>query len=301
MKKLLEKYAVSTYFVLTFVISWGGMLAVIGGIRHLLATPEEFNRLLPLTALTLTAGPTVAGLLMTGLLFGVDGFRNLLHRLFRWRVRARWYAVALLTAPVLAVVILLPLALFSSSFLPPLLSTPISSSTLMITILASLFGALFEEVGWTGFAIPQLRKSHGVFWTGLTVGIIWSSWHFLVNLWGSPVLSGELTLTLFVPLYLLAGVVHLTGYRVLMLWVYDHTDSLLIAILMHAALIVSTVQTVLTPPTTGTAFLIWFFSLSVLFWLAIAVIILFRDRGLTGPTTSHASPSTTRFNFTDDK
>lgn len=281
MKELLEKYAVSIYFTLTFVISWGGMLAVVGGPSHLLATPEEFNRLLPLTALTLTAGPTIAGLLMTGLLSGVDGFRNLLRLLLRWRVGARWYAVALLTAPVLALALLVPFALFSSSFLPPLLTTSISSSTLVFTALASLFGALFEEVGWTGFAVPHLGQRHGVFWTGLTVGILWSVWHFLVNLWGSPALAGGLPLTLFVPLYLLAGVVHLTGYRVLMVWVYDHTDSLLIAVLMHAALIASTVQTVLTPPSTGAAFLIWFFSLSFLFWLAIAVIIVFRGRDLT--------------------
>lgn len=66
-----------------------------------------------------------------------------------------------------------------------------------------------------------------------------------------------------------------------MVWVYDHTNSLLIVVLMHATLIASIVQTVLTPPTTGAAFLIWFFSLSVLFWLAIAVIIVSIGRGLT--------------------
>lgn len=301
MKKLLEQHAVSTYFTLTFVVSWGGMLVVVGGPNHFLATPEEFNRLLPITALTLTAGPATAGLLMTGLLSGVNGYRNLLRRLLRWQINARWYAVALLTAPVLALAILIPLALYSPSFLPPLLSGSVSSSTLVITVIASLFGALFEEIGWTGFATPNIGQRHSVFRTGLIVGIFWSVWHFLVNLWGSPTLAGELPLILFVPLYLLIGVVHLTGYRVLMVWVYYHTDSLLIVVLMHATLIVSTVQTVLTPPTTGISFLIWFFSLSVLFWLAIAVIIVFRGRGLTGASTGRASPWHARFDFTDDK
>jgi membrane protease YdiL (CAAX protease family) len=254
------------------------MLIVIGGPDHALATADEFSRLLPLTALTLTAGPTVAGLLMTGLLSGPGGVRDILRRLLHWRVGARWYAVALLTAPVLAVAILVPFAVRSPAFLPPVLTKPAGGLTLVFTAFAALFGGLFEEIGWTGFAIPRLRQRYSVFSTGLIVGIVWGAWHFLVNLWGSPALAGGLPLTLFVPLYFLAGVAHLTGYRVLMVWAYDRTDSLLIAILMHAALIASTVQTVLTPPTTGVAFLTWFFGLTALFWLAVAAIAVSKRR-----------------------
>ena len=38
---------------------------------------------------------------MTGLVYGRAGLRDLLTRMTRWRVGARWYAVALLTAPLL--------------------------------------------------------------------------------------------------------------------------------------------------------------------------------------------------------
>jgi hypothetical protein len=47
------------------------------------------------------AGPPVAGLLMTVLVSGTTGLRELLARLLTWRVGARWYAVALLTSPIL--------------------------------------------------------------------------------------------------------------------------------------------------------------------------------------------------------
>jgi membrane protease YdiL (CAAX protease family) len=277
-KAFLERYSVSTYFVLTYVISWVSILAVIGGPRHLLATSDEFSRLLPVAAMALTAGPAAAGLVMTGFLSGADGFRELYRRLIRWRVGARWYAVALLTAPVLAIAILIPFALRSPSFFPPVLTKPISGSTLVLTAFAALIGGLLEEIGWTGFAIPRLIRPHGVFLTGLTVGNVWGVWHFLINLWGSPALAGGLPLTLFAPLYLLAGVVHLTGYRILMVWAYDHTESLLIVVLMHAALIASTVQTVLTPPTTGAAFLIWFFGLSALFWMVVIATVVGKRR-----------------------
>jgi len=89
MKAFLERHAVSTYIALTHVLSWAGVFAVLSGRAHVLATPDEFNRLLPFAALTLAAGPTVAGLLMTGILSGVQGFREMLRRLLLWRVGAR--------------------------------------------------------------------------------------------------------------------------------------------------------------------------------------------------------------------
>jgi hypothetical protein len=58
-----------------------------------------------------------------------------------------------------------------------------------------------------------------------------------------------------------------------MVWVYDRTESVLVATLMHASLIVSTVQTILTPATTGVAFLTWFFLLTAALWIAVAGIV----------------------------
>jgi hypothetical protein len=55
-----------------------------------------------LIGVALLAGPSVAGILLTGLVSGRTGYRELLARLVRWRVGLGWYAVALQTAPVLA-------------------------------------------------------------------------------------------------------------------------------------------------------------------------------------------------------
>ena len=101
---------------------------------------------------------------------------------------------------------------------------------------------------------PETRPapSHAVFATGLIVGVLWGAWHFLVNFWNSGVISDGLPLALFLILYFLTGVAQLTAYRVLMVWVYDRTESLLIAVLMHASLIVSTMPG-LIPATTGIA------------------------------------------------
>jgi hypothetical protein len=76
-----------------------------------------------------------------------------------------------------------------------------------------------------------------------------------------------------VPLYFFAGVAQLTAYRVLMVWIYGRTESLLVATLMHASLIVSTTP-ILIPATTGTAFLTWFFGLTGMLWVVVVAIVV---------------------------
>jgi len=55
--------------------------------------------------------------------------------------------------------------------------------------------------------------------------------------WGIGSASGAVPLALFVPLDLFS---FLPVYRVLMVWVYDRTASLLVAMLMHASVTAST-------------------------------------------------------------
>jgi hypothetical protein len=63
--------------------------------------PTTIERLMmmgPGMYVAMLAGPSVAGLLMTSLVSGRAGLREVLVRLTTWRVGGRWYPVALLTA-----------------------------------------------------------------------------------------------------------------------------------------------------------------------------------------------------------
>jgi hypothetical protein len=62
-----------------------------------------------------------------------------------------------------------------------------------------------------------------------------------------------------------------------MVWVYDRTESLLVAVLMHASLIVSTTP-MLVPAMTGVAFLTWFFVLTVAIWIVVAAVDIANGR-----------------------
>ena len=109
----IKRHPVLAYYALVFTISWGGILFAVGvGPGQLPATKEQAAILFPFVLLALFAGPSVAGIALTGLVYGRAGFRNLLTRMTRWRVGARWYAVALLTAPLLVTATLLALDQF---------------------------------------------------------------------------------------------------------------------------------------------------------------------------------------------
>jgi uncharacterized protein len=243
-KAFIKRHPLLSYFALTFAITWGLFVLAVGGPGGIPATKEEFTTL-PLGAiLAVLVGPSVSGIVLTGLVYGREGFRDLLTRMRRWRVGARWYAVALLTAPLVSTAVLIPLSLISPVFLPGIFASEAKVSFVLMGIVVGLIVGIFEELGWTGFAVPTLLKlRYGVLSTGLIVGVLWGAWHLLGNdIWASVATSGGLPPALFavgVGLVLLVG--QLPAYRVLMVWVYERSGgSLLLAILMHASYSAST-------------------------------------------------------------
>ena len=230
-KTFITRHPVLTYYALVFAISWGGILTVVGpaGILGTKYDPRALTQFVYLAAL---AGPGVAGVLMTGLVDGWAGLREILSRLGKWRVDVRWYAVALLIAPLLTTAILFMLSLTSHAFLPTIVTTKDKSGVVLTGVVLGLVVCFFEELGWTGFAVPTLRKRHGIFATGLFMGLLWGVWH-LPLFSGSASSSGAVAPALYLAVLLFS---FLPAYRVLMIWVYDRTKSLLVVMLMHASL-----------------------------------------------------------------
>lgn len=268
-RAIVKRHSVLTYYALTFAISWGAILILVGpgGIP---GTPEEFERLLPVALLALLGGPSVAGLLLTALIYGRGGMGELLSRLVKWRVGIRWYAVSLLTAPLLMISIPLALSLRFSEFIPRILVTDDMASLLAMAIGAGLMGGFLEELGWTGFAIPKLRQRYGVLTTGIIVGFLWGAWHILMNLWTSGNSSGTLDLALFLHSFIFSVGI-LPAYRVLMVWNYDCTKSLLLAMLMHLSLIVCNVLFV-PAELAGASGVIWSLVIAAALWVVVGVV-----------------------------
>lgn len=273
----IRRHAVVTYYVLVFVISWGGILILVapGGIP---ARADDSAALFPMVYLAMLAGPILGGIVLTGVVHGRAGFREMRARLFSRRVGGRWYAAALLTAPIVMAVTLFALALLSSQFLPGILTVEDKAGLLLFGLAVGLGAGIIEELGWTGFAIPELRRRRTVLSTGLIVGFLWGAWHVLVYFWGSGDSSGAFQPGPFMA-NMLVFVGILPAFRMLMVWVYDRTRSLLVAMLMHASLTAST--QILMPPATGTLSFIYSLVLTGALWGVVAIVTAAARRQLS--------------------
>jgi membrane protease YdiL (CAAX protease family) len=260
----IRNHPVLTYYALTFGISWGGFLLALGP-SGFASTNWEAEARFPFVILAMLAGPTVAGLLLIGLLDGKAGLRELVSRLLKWRVGAGWYAVALLPAPILAAGVLFALSLSS-----PILTAGDRAAVLLSGVAAGLTTVL-EEIGWTGFAVPRLRRRFGVVTTGIIVGVLWGAWHLLQGLFVSGTYAGGLPPALYMSMSFFGSVAQLTAYRVLMVWVYDRTGSLLVVTLMHGSLTASTIF-IFRPIATGVAFLACGWILAAALWILVAAV-----------------------------
>jgi membrane protease YdiL (CAAX protease family) len=231
-KAFTTNHPVMAYYALAFAISWGAILIVVGpgGFLGTTSTSPTFA----LAGFSSLLGPSVAGLLMTAFVGGKAGLIELRSRLLRWRVGVRWYAVALLTAPLVTIPTMLALSLSSPAYLPTILTADDKASLVLSGFAVGLIVPLFEELGWTGFAMPRLRLRHGVLATGLIMGALWGAWH-LPLFAGSAASSGGIPPALFMAAMLFSWLI---PYRVLMVWVHDRTQSLLVAMLMHLPIVV---------------------------------------------------------------
>lgn len=96
-------------------------------------------------------------------------------------------------------------------------------------IVLELFRAAGEEIGWRGFLYPALEQLYGLRRGLLLGGLVWAVWHY-------PLILGGLYLTgtprwWSIPIF----TVEILSMGVILAWLCHRSDSLLPAIVMHAA------------------------------------------------------------------
>jgi membrane protease YdiL (CAAX protease family) len=206
---------------------------------------------------------------------GMPGIREFLARLRRWRVGAGWYALALIPALSITATTLL-LSLISAELRPAIFAAENRSAILIAAIGASLLVGSFEEIGWTGFAVPHLRLRHSILSTGLAVGVVWGTWHFPL-FWEADSLYATLPFTILLTrLY-----AWLPPFRVLLISIHERTRSLPVVMLMHSA--VSFVSIVFAPQAlSGARLLTSPLAAAATMWLLVAVVGIASRRRFAG-------------------
>jgi membrane protease YdiL (CAAX protease family) len=258
---------VAAYYVFAFGVSWSSVAAVLAASGGLSDVRAQDNPLFPLALVGMLAGPSASSLVLTAWLDGRNGLRELRHRLRPTRLPAAWYALALLSAPIASLIVIGLLRGLSPGMAPAIAAADGQAATLLFGAGVALLAGTAEELGWTGFVTPRLRRRHGVLTTGAIVGLLWSAWHVPVVAWGMGGRNGEIPLPLFIAIDALGG---LPAFRVLMVWVYERSENVTLAVLMHASLTASTL--ILAPAVTGQALLIYGVVSAALYWAMFAAL-----------------------------
>jgi uncharacterized protein len=205
-------------------------------------------------------GPSLAGTLLTRVFDGPAGLRNLFFRMRRFRFPARWYT-ALLIPPVFVLCILALLKTFVSPVYTP--------NRFWLGLAFGIPAGFFEEIGWTGFAFPKMCLKLPAPRAALLLGLLWGLWHVpVINFLGTAVPHGAYWLHFF-----LAFTAAMTATRVLIAWLYAHTQSISLAQLMHAC---STGSLVVFSPPAATApqEAFWYAVYAAALWLLVATLAL---------------------------
>ena len=206
------------FFLLTYAVMWASFFTV-----ALARVPVSS----PLGIVLLRLGayaPSLVAIWLTARAAGGGGVINLLSGVFKWRVPARYYVLAVAFIPVIKLTAALLQRLTSGTW------PRMGSESLLLIPLAIAFSTPFqagEEIGWRGYALPRLADRFGLRAASLLLGFIWALWHLPQFFIRDAAEFGQ-----SFPLYVL----QVTALGVAFAWLYARTHgSLLLVMLLHAA------------------------------------------------------------------
>lgn len=257
-----HRNSVIIFFALTYTMSWLIWIPM--------ATTAQNSQPLFLLA---TFAPTLSSIALTALVGGRAGLRELLRRLFIWRIGIIWYAISVL-GPFVVVLAALGLHVALGGAIPRIVDPAhvirnAAQGYLVIIVFAYVlvFSVLGEEMGWRGFALPRLQARFSALGASLVLGMMWCFWH--------------------APLFWIAGNFHqqlpfvwfalqIIASTILYTWLYNNTrGSLLIAHLFHAASNTAVGVLPILPLDNGGDLRPLWLMVGVLWIIALIVVVIF--------------------------
>lgn len=268
-----KRHPLTAYFVLAYGLTWVFVIPIMLSQRGLgivnLPDPLLFVFLLVSTY----SGPLPAALIMTTLIDGKEGRRQLWRRVFQWRVGIGWYLLVLVAYPA---VFLAGLSVYSG--VAPWLAL-IEHWQLILTFYlpAAAIGILFpsfgEEPGWRGFALPRLQQQYGPLTGTLILAVLHGLWHLPVYFIPGAILEGPFDLTQFA-----ANTSLIIAMTFFWTWLFNHAaQSVFFAMFVHG---VSNATSSLIPLLEIETISDPWFSFKT--WAVVVIILIVLTRGRLG-------------------
>jgi uncharacterized protein len=150
------------------------------------------------------------------------GVSALIRRWLMWKESPFWYLIAI--SPLL-ISALAAGVYHVADGTPPDVFEPVTPGVLIVLfILALVTGAMGEELGWRGFALPRMQSAMSAFTASVILGTIWGFWH--LPLWFAGLGWEDMSFALFT--------YNCVAISVVMTWVCNNTNgNMLLITLMH--------------------------------------------------------------------
>ncbi|WP_254522279.1 CPBP family intramembrane glutamic endopeptidase [Natrinema caseinilyticum] len=170
-------------------------------------------------------GPLIAGVTVTWASNG--DLRTYLGQIATWRVRPRWYILAIVLPFVLDGSLTVSVVHVFTGGAVRIAPSPWWQYILGFLLVMFLLGGL-EEFGWRGFAQSRLQERYTAFTAAVGIGIAWALWHLpMFYLYDVPAydVSGFWTTYLFT----------LIVQSITLAWLYNSTrGAVLLPMLYHS-------------------------------------------------------------------
>jgi uncharacterized protein len=240
--RLIRHHPLIAFFVIAFAGEWIVTLPLILAHNGLGVLPYTVPALGPIppaywfAVLAAIAGPTLASFTVTVMTGGKAGVQQQLRRSMLWRVGLRWYLLVLVGVPLIQLAFssvllgIAPLKILIQQW--PLYFTTFLPNVLLIAVVVQLW----EEGGWSGYAVPALQQRFGAWRAALIFGPLWALFHLPFFFVPGQIFDHKVgAVTMIVQMVLMIVVAVPT--RIIMNWVFNNTKaSILIANLLHSAL-----------------------------------------------------------------
>jgi len=224
-KTFVRKNPLFSMYLIMFMPAWSVM------IPQSLYSQGLIPAQLPMWLEILTGwAPGIAAVVVTSIVAGRAGVRELLGRLGGWRVGAQWYLIVFFLLAALNLGGIGLHILFGDAMpVIPAAGASIANVVLSFVILV-VAGILIntEEIAWRGFALPRLQTKYGVLVACVLLAIPEVALHF-------PLFFVKEN-----PFYQTVGIVWFSAFSVAMVFIYTFVfnkskGSLLIVTFLHAS------------------------------------------------------------------
>jgi membrane protease YdiL (CAAX protease family) len=252
-----RSYPLVAYFIIAYGITWSIGFTIAASVQGWIDVEIS-----PSVHFLTAYGPLISAFIVTGLIGGTSGIRELVGRMVRWRVGIWWIFIALFSLVVLYLIATLIMRGWSGVW--PNFNQ--FGGTLEIAGLGWLGGWIFhiltfgfgEETGWRGFALPRLQRGRSALSATLILWVFWALWHLPMFFYKESYMSMSAPMILLFLLGMLAGSIVLT-------WLYNSTTgSILMVALWHGTY--NATVTATEPMITAIV--------STFIWIAAVIIVL---------------------------